>query len=552
MKENIKSISRSIGYILLCLIISIFLYLQFPDRPVSHPFDYGEWEAGSVKHILPSFDHRQLLLKVSFVDELSAPPSLQVGDKKIIGSASGINGKYWQFYIDKLTASTAYELSILSGSGIAITSPWNITTFPHPDSSATALKALLYTCAGGISESFFGKEIFLDMVPRRSLLIEGLSHDPRIVVANGDHVYWDQKTFEISLIKRLLLYRRNRQYGKLDLTKSMLHHDNYYKFTSIVDDQISELYGCLLREKSVYFLTDDHDLLENDEALESIISLPPTEYMLDAARSTQLLYYPEFLGNKLKPSDFPDMISKTPGLSTSFGMIKYGSLAEFNMYDCKRYCSIDGKDAVVIPRVVEQWLSDRQQSNSKWVIQVPSTPLGYTAGKWAEWYPDVLDGSGSLSIKTEKYMWPKGWWNQHQRILNSISLGNHTPVIMQGDLHMASAGKIMSSGKMNFSNNPIHILTTAPLGSGKLGFPSSVRNTGAEIPVYLEVEEDLRPLEKNGFTIAEISQTKMKFKIYTWRPYDGIENISGLRPTYETVIPNSHTASNKISQSYVQ
>ena len=539
MKVIILNIFNTIGIALLSAATAVFLYLQFPAKPTSTAIHYNNWESGTVKHILPSFDHRQLLMKISLEEGLRLEPLLKIGTHHIKGSETGTDGKFWKFYTDSLLASKCYDLRILKNNGDPITDPWNITTFPHPDSNITSLKALLYTCAGGISESFFGQEVFLDMNARRALLLEGLIHNPDIVIANGDHVYWDQKTFEISLIKRLLLYRRNRQYGKLDLTKPMLHPSNYDKFTSIIDDQITELYGCLLREKSVYFLSDDHDLLENDEALEDIVSLPPKPYMLDAARTTQQLYYPEFLSNRNKPHDFPDHIPRKNGLSTSFGIIRYGSLAEFNLYDCKRYCTIDGPNVYVIPPKVERWLAERQGSNSNWVVQVPSSPFGYTAGKWAEWYPDVLDENGSLSIKLEKHLWQKEWWNQHQRILKTMYSSAHVPIIVQGDLHMASAGKIISSGELNFVNKPINIITTAPLGSGKLGFPSSVRNTGAKIPALLEVEEDLPPLEKNGFTIVQISKQNFKYQIYTWRPSDDLSKIIRLTPIYETIIMNS-------------
>jgi len=54
---------------------------------------------------------------------------------------------------------------------------------------------LAYTCAGGYDgPSLEGKTFFLDMTARRRLLARGMSLRPDLVIANGDHIYWDMKT----------------------------------------------------------------------------------------------------------------------------------------------------------------------------------------------------------------------------------------------------------------------------------------------------------------------------------------------------------------------
>lgn len=153
------------------------------------------------------------------------------------------------------------------------------------------------------------------------------------------------------------------------------------------------------------------------------------------------------------------------------------------------------------------------------------------AGKWAEWYPDVMQADGSIGVgATKKYLWQEGWWSQHQRLLKALSDQTRKPIVLQGDLHILSYGLIQQSGDLNFEDNPIHVIGTGPLGSGNFGFPSKFRDTPSVIPDSMKVEEALAPLEKNGFTIIEITPQSIRFSLYAWRPDDGVENIETLAP----------------------
>jgi hypothetical protein len=55
------------------------------------------------------------------------------------------------------------------------------------------------------------------------------------------------------------------KFGTLDLSVPMLHPKNAAVFTVICDYQIPGLYGTTLRSTPAFFLTDDHDMFENDE-----------------------------------------------------------------------------------------------------------------------------------------------------------------------------------------------------------------------------------------------------------------------------------------------
>ena len=48
----------------------------------------------------------------------------------------------------------------------------------------------------------------------------------------------------------------------------------------------------------------------------------------------------------------------------------------------------------------------------------------------------------------------------------------------------------------------------------------------------MEVEELIKPLEKNGFTIIELTPEKMTSSFYAWKPADGLSAIDDLQPIF--------------------
>jgi hypothetical protein len=112
-----------------------------------------------------------------------------------------------------------------------------------------------------------------------------------------------------------------------------------------------------------------------------------------SARATQHLYYPEFLPDASRPLGLPWSSSgdRPQGVSECFGTIRYGRLAEILLYDIRRTATLAGPSAVYVDLEVEKWLRARSAATEvAHLIHVPSNPPGWTAGKWGEWYPDVL------------------------------------------------------------------------------------------------------------------------------------------------------------------
>ena len=256
------------------------------------------WHQGDLVHLLPLVNHRQMLIKASFGSAQLPPPHLHLDGRRIAGVKSDTRGRFWQFHVSELASNHTYKLQLRDSAGATLTDPWPLKTFPAPDAPVEHLRILAYTCAGGnealgLAE---GMAAFLPITTRQRLLERGLSFSPDVVIANGDHIYWDQATSQNKPAAFAEPARRlYEQYGYLSRDKPALHPDNEAILTAIVDPQIAQLYGVRLRSVPVYMLTDDHDLFENDEASDDLITLPPDQHMLDAARSTQQLYYPEYL-----------------------------------------------------------------------------------------------------------------------------------------------------------------------------------------------------------------------------------------------------------------
>ena len=497
------------------------------------------WNQADLLHLIPSANHESFLVKTSFRRSLAEAPRLRVGDVWIDGERTDTAGRFWQFRARGLEPDSTYELQLEQQDDSRRTDSWRLRTFPAPDADVEHLRIFAYTCAGGNERLRMstGDAYFLNMADRRRLLQRGLSFAPDIVIANGDHIYWDQRTTynKPGSFKGPWLELFD-EYGAMHPEEPVLGTANEATLKRIVDDQIAVLYGVSLRSVPSLFLSDDHDLFENDEANDDFFTLPPDRHMLNAARTTQRLYYPEFLPDRSRDRWLPGSSNgRNDDLSEVFGSFRYGKLFECLLYDTKRYVSLKGPSATMVPPKVEAWLVRRTAAtDTHQLAHMPSTPLGWSAGKWGEWYPDVLQKDGSLGTSTAKPYWPSGWWAQHQRIIDMLSSQKSRPgIILSGDLHALSCGKITASGDLNLKRNPVHTVCVGPLGSAGPGFPTRYRGTGAKVPGTLKVDESLAPLEKNGFSIIDVTPEGMKVRFFAWLPPQAPADIDSMDPVFE-------------------
>jgi hypothetical protein len=149
--------------------------------------------------------------------------------------------------------------------------------------------------------------------------------------------------------------------------------------------------------------------------------------MLALARATQQMYYPEFLPDATRPRGLPwsSAADRTDGVSESFGTIRYGRLVEVLLYDIRRTLTLAGPSAVYVDLEAEKWLTSRTAAAEvAHVVHAPSNPPGWTAGKWGEWYPDILSPDRKLTITRPKPHWQPGWLRQHDRLMAAMSAMN--------------------------------------------------------------------------------------------------------------------------------
>jgi hypothetical protein len=362
------------------------------------------------------------------------------------------------------------------------------------------------------------------------------------VIANGDHIYWDQKTADNKPIPKVVIALiRARFGGGLDLSVPMDHPRNRAIFTAVCDYQIPGLYGTALRSTPSWFLTDDHDMFENDEFDDKVATLPVEDYGRLGAEITQRMYYPEFLPDANRPTWLPggERPGMPEGANGCFGTLRYGTLLEAVLYDCRRYLDNKGRHARVVPRWVEEWLVARTRAeDTAHFMHVPSLPFGYSSGKLGDWYPDVLDKqTGRLRLDAVKDGWQAGWHSQHERLLQALaSQTRRSAVIVQGDFHASAAGRIAASRGQDLAH-PVHTIMAGTLGTGDMGFPSAFRHVESTPSLTLRMEQALAPTEKNGFTIIDVTPERLTFSLFTWRPPQEVAEIDTMQPALVYEVP---------------
>ena len=495
------------------------------------PSTRGVWDSGSVRHLLPTVSDTQILLKASFDAPLSQPPALRVDKATVPGRMTDTRGEMWAFHATGLTPARRYALSLRTSTGRSLCQPWELATFPSPDARPGKLRVLFFTCAGG-HEAL----AYLPFAVRNRMLRRALSFQPDAAVANGDHVYWDLRS---PLTSESLggTSSRARQIagGSFDRSDVVLGTANETILKRVAGPQIAPVYGTDFRSTPVFFIQDDHDYFENDDAYDEIVTFPPDSFMTEMARATQSLYYPEFLPDAARPRGLAGSTSAGRGLtvSESFGTLRYGRLAEVLLYTVRRTMTLAGPSAVFLDGEVEGWLTRRMAATEvTHVVNAPSNPPGWTAGKWGEWYPDVLGADGKLTMAVAKPYWQTGWLKQHDRLLAAMSgMRGRIPLSMSGDLHAIAIGRILRSGTLDLSANPVVSALTGPVGTSPRGWPSSIRKVGAAPPMHLNVDEQVKPIEQHGFTIADFTADTIVLRFFKWDvKNDSAEALDTLEP----------------------
>jgi hypothetical protein len=485
-----------------------------PDLFTSTASAQQSWDPGIVQHLLPAVSDQRILIKASFREPQLEAPVLHVGNTSVEGRMTDTRGEFWRFQAADLAPGRPHTLSLTGSRGRPLCEPWTLSTFPGPDERPSSFRVLLYTCAGG-HEAFD----FLPTAVRKRLLLRGLAFKPDALVANGDQVYWDLLAPQFAHISGGASPTGVGIAGKFDRSDLVLGTDNETVLKRAAGPQILPIYGTDFRSIPTYFIQDDHDYYDNDEATDDIVTFPPPYFSLQLGRATRGMFYPEYLPDVARPRGLPwTSVEDRTGLSECFGTVRYGRLAEILLYDIRRTLTLAGESAVYVDLEAEKWLKARSAAREvAHLVHIPSNPPGWTAGKWGEWYPDVLGKDGKLTTAKPKLYWQPGWLKQHDRLMAAIhAMPGRIPLVMSGDLHALAIGRMLRSGQLDMRDNPINAVLTGPIGTRSAGWPSGRRGTGALPPAHLDMEEAVKPIEQHGFTIADFAPDKTVLRMFKW------------------------------------
>ena len=493
-----------------------------------------DWDAGELYHLLPTANHDRVLLKCSFQEPLSEAPELQVDGRRIAGRRTDTRGQYWAFDVASLRSSTAYRFELRSGRGGALAEPWSLSTFPSPDSEIDHVRIGFYHCAGGHEITALNDGRRATIAVRRALLAKLASLQPTAIVANGDHVYWDMYSPRFASIyaasEEGLAYA-----GRFDRSQPVSGTSNEDFVLRGGVEQIAPIYRTTFRSTPMFFLQDDHDYFDNDDATDELVTFPPDHAMLALARSVQKLAYPEFLPDSNRPRGLPGSREDEgrPEIASNFGTLRFGKLLEVLLYDNRRSATVLGPSAVHFDPSVESWLKGRMADREVvHVVNAPGQPPGWTRGNWYEFYPDLVR-DGQAVVSAPKPYWPSGWLAQHDRIMESIyRMPGRIPLVISGDIHKSAHGRILRVGEVDMADNPVVTILPGTPGTGESGLDAVVLP-----PTHLDVSNEWGPAGVNGFMIADFYRDRVECSFYAWDPRtESIASIADLGPAHVTTL----------------
>jgi hypothetical protein len=108
------------------------------------------------------------------------------------------------------------------------------------------------------------------------------------------------------------------------------------------------------------------------------------------------------------------------------------------------------------------------------------------------------------------------------------------PLFMSGDLHAIAEGRIRRTGPIDLRANPVISILSGPIGTATDGWPSASRGTPALPPTRVEIDEGLKPIEENGFLIADFAPDKITARFFKWNAAMPDETIGRIEPFRST------------------
>ena len=412
------------------------------------------WDAGSVRHLLPTVSDNRILIKASFNAPLSDAPMLRIDGTSVRGRMGDTRGEHWHFYTTGLKPGRSHRLSLVGAKGRPLCQPWELATFPGPDERPEKFRLLIYSCAGG-------HEIhkFLPTMTRSRLLRRALSFAPQAVIANGDHVYWDL----LAPVNKHILGRRptpsslpGRSTVRLSCSGATMKPCSSVR---PVRRSCRSTGPISARRRSSSCRTITTTSTTTRRPTRRSRSRPRISCFSSRARrrtSTTRSSCPMWRVRSACPRHRP---------ATACGACRRVSErcgSAVLPKSCSTTCAARRRwraraPSISIPRSRSGSRRACAATEVSHVVHVPSNPPGWTAGKWGEWYPDVLGRDGKLTASEPKPYWQSGWLKQHDRLMQAMSaMKGRSPLVISGDLHAIGIGRMLRSGALDLKSQSHH------------------------------------------------------------------------------------------------
>src|SRR6266576_2825117 len=108
-----------------------------------------------------------------------------------------------------------------------------------------------------------------------------------------------------------------------------------------------------------------------------------------------------------------------------------------------------------------------------------------------------------------KANWQPGWLAQHDRIIKAAhEMGGRIPLVVSGDIHATTLGRMTRTGNIDMSKNPVVVVVSGTVGS-MTNFPSGSRGRGVQHPNHLDLVDAWTPIEENGFMVADFHKDRI-------------------------------------------
>ena len=100
---------------------------------------------------------------------------------------------------------------------------------------------------------------------------------------------------KIKLIKFFLGSYIGLRYGRFNRSESANSPSNEKVLKKIGNEQIASLYGTRFKSTPIFFIPDDHDYFENDDAEKELVTFPADSFSKDVFKKMADLFYPPLL-----------------------------------------------------------------------------------------------------------------------------------------------------------------------------------------------------------------------------------------------------------------